>query len=364
MPDKRLLFVYNPHAGTSKLKGFLMDVLDVFADAGYEVTVHPTRCSGDAARAAREKSGGYDLLVCSGGDGTLAEAVSGMLDRHDRIPIGYIPSGSTNDFAESLRIPMNMTAAAESAVNGRLFASDVGRFNGRAFIYVAAFGIFTDVSYGTRQDLKNAFGHAAYIMEAAKRLPQLRSWRLKAEYDGGTLEGDFLLGIVSNSISIGGIKNMAGTDVVLDDGLFEVTLVRLPLNIQDFSDAARASLNGDEENGLIYNFKTNWIRFTGEEQIPWTLDGEYGGSPREAELRIIPRALHIVVPKDVQLPSLEDGSGDSSEGLPGPADGSGNSSEGLPGPEDGNELTSEKHPDPEDESGSSTETVAVPANSV
>ncbi|SKB57022.1 lipid kinase, YegS/Rv2252/BmrU family [Lachnospiraceae bacterium] len=301
---KKLLFIYNPHAGMAKIRNHLIDIIDTFSKAGYEVTVCPTQKQGDAINWTREKSGFFDLVVCSGGDGTLDEVVTGMLQRERRVPIGYVPAGSTNDFAETLKIPTDMLEAADVVVDGRLFSCDMGRFNYMSFVYVAAFGIFTDVSYETKQDLKNTFGHLAYLIEAATRLPQIKSYHMRVKWEDGDIEDDFLFGMISNSLSVGGIKYLTGPDVVLDDGLFEVTLIRTPKEVQDYTEIAGSILT-NSQSSFVVNFKSKRIRFESLEEVPWTLDGEFGGRPRVVELENMHKALQMIVPKDVELPCMK-----------------------------------------------------------
>ena len=206
---KKMLFIFNPRSGRERLRTKLLDILDLFVKAGYEVTVHVTQSAGDAQKQVEKKGGGVELLVCSGGDGTLNEVVSGMMawSREKRPQLGYIPAGSTNDFAASLDLPKNMLRAAAIAVAGRPFAIDVGKFgDGRYFVYVAAFGAFTEVSYKTPQETKNVLGHQAYMLEAVKRIAGLKSYRMKFFWDDQELEEDFILGMVTNTISIGGFK--------------------------------------------------------------------------------------------------------------------------------------------------------------
>ena len=238
--DKQMLFVYNPKAGKAQIRSNLLDIIDTFVKAGYEVTAYPTQAPGDAVKAVQERRAGYDMVVCSGGDGTLDEVVTGMMKSEERLPIGYVPAGSTNDFANSLKIPKSMLQAADVVVNGRTFACDVGKFNYNIFIYVAAFGIFTDVSYGTPQDTKNVLGHAAYLIEGVRRLPSVRSYPLKITCNGEVIEGEFLYGMVTNSHSVGGFRGITGQNVALDDGLFEVTLIRKPTNPLDINNIIRA----------------------------------------------------------------------------------------------------------------------------
>ena len=278
---KKLLFVVNGHSGKGQIKNKLLDIIDIMIKEGYHVQVHTTQEREDATKVVREQAKYYDLVVCSGGDGTLDEAVTGMMQSEVRTPLGYIPAGSTNDFANSLEIPKDMIQAAKTAVLGVPFSCDVGEFNGDYFIYVAAFGIFTDVSYATSQELKNALGHVAYILEGAKRLHTIKSYHMRVEYDGNEIEGDFLLGMITNSTSVGGFKNMTGKDVKLDDGMFEVTLIHKPKNIIELNTIIASLTNLKDETDLIDSFRADSVKFYSEEEIPWTLDGEFGGDHKE-----------------------------------------------------------------------------------
>ena len=278
---KKLLFVINGHSGKGQIKNRLLEIIDVMVQEGYQVTVHTTQAREDATNVVREQAKDYDLIVCSGGDGTLDETVTGLMQSGEKVPIGYIPAGSTNDFANSLKIPKNMLHAGKTAVTGRRFPCDVGEFNGDFFIYVAAFGIFTDVSYATSQELKNVLGHVAYILEGAKRLHTIKSYHMRVEYDGQETEGDFLLGMITNSTSVGGFKGMTGKNVKLDDGLFEVTLIHKPKNIIELNEIIASLTNLKDTTDLIDSFRADEVRFYAEEEIPWTLDGEFGGDHRE-----------------------------------------------------------------------------------
>ena len=270
---KKLLFVYNSHAGKASIKAKLADIIDLMVKSDYQVTVRPTQYPGDAADTVERESRDYDLIVCSGGDGTLDEAVTGMMRLSEKRPIGYIPMGSTNDFANSLKLPKNVLKAAETALWGERFACDVGQFNDNSFIYVAAFGIFTEVSYQTNQELKNLLGHAAYILQGAKSLLEIESYNMQVEYEDVLLEGEFIYGMVSNSISVGGFKQIAGKNVLLDDGVFEVTLIKRPKNPLELNEIITSLLARVDNTELIYSFKTGRIRFLAEKAVPWTLDG-------------------------------------------------------------------------------------------
>ncbi len=292
---QKLLFVFNPHAGKGQIKNKLLQIVDLMVQENYDVTIYPTQAREDALNIVKNRAGEFDLIVCSGGDGTLDEAVSGMMLSSKKVPLGYIPAGSTNDFANSLKIPKDMVKAAKIAVSGRKFACDVGMFNDNPFIYVAAFGIFTAVSYKTPQEWKNILGHVAYILEAAKSLPEISSYYIRVEHDGEVIEDEFIYGMITNSNSVGGFKNMTGKNVLLDDGKFEVTLIRMPKNFVELNEILGSLTNLIDDTELIYSFKSDCVTFTSEEEVSWTLDGEFGGSHREATVKNIRQALEIMV---------------------------------------------------------------------
>lgn len=301
MKKKKLLFVLNPHSGKGEIKNKLLQIVDIFVKNNYKVTIHTTQRPLDAMELVEKKAGKYDLVVCSGGDGTLDETVTGMARRKKRVPIGYIPAGSTNDFAGSLEIPKRMDKAAELIMEGVPFACDVGRFNEDYFVYIAAFGLFTDVSYATSQGLKNKIGHAAYILEGLKRLPTIQSYHMRVEYEDQVIEDDFIYGMVSNSMSAGGFKNITGKNVQLDDGVFEVTLICMPKNPLEFNEIIGSLTNMIDNTDRIYTFKSERIKFISDVSIPWTLDGEYGGSHTELVIQNEKQAVEIMVRPDSKL---------------------------------------------------------------
>lgn len=294
---KRLLFVYNPHSGKAQIKSHLLDIVDIMVKAEYEVTVYPTQAPEDAIHKVKEEAGEYDLVVCSGGDGTLDEVVSGIMGSEQKVPLGYIPAGSTNDFATSLGIPKDMVKAARTAVEGQPFACDIGGFNEDFFVYVAAFGLFTEVSYKTSQEWKNVLGHAAYILEGAKRLHDITSYMIQVEYNNIRLQDEFIFGMISNSTSVGGFKGMTGKDVLLDDGVFEVTLIKKPRNPMELNEIIASLINLVDDTDMVYSFKTDEVKFTAKERIPWTLDGEFGGDHVEITVKNICKAVEIMVPQ-------------------------------------------------------------------
>ncbi len=292
---KKMLFVYNPNAGKGLLRSKLADVLDIFVRAGYEITVYPTQCYRDGYKKIRKMEDEYDLVVCSGGDGTLDEVVTGMMKREHKIPIGYIPTGTTNDFASSLHISRDILQAADTAVNGKPFACDIGTFNNDIFVYVAAFGLFTDVSYQTDQNLKNMLGHAAYVLEGVKRLTNIPSYQIKITHDGEVIEGEFMIGMITNSKSVAGFRSIMGKQVLFDDGEFEVMLIKKPKNPLELQAIITALLIESFDTEYMYTFKAKKIKFEAEEEIPWTLDGEFGGQHETVKICNQKQALQIMV---------------------------------------------------------------------
>lgn len=292
----KLLFIYNPAAGKGQVSEGLSPILDEFTKAGWLVTAYPTQGKGDAVRVAREFSPGFERVVCAGGDGTLSETVTGLMDLERPPLLGYIPFGSTNDCATTLDLPrVPRQAAAIAAGKGVARPSDIGKLNGKPFVYVAAFGAFTQVAYDTPQDLKNTFGHLAYIMEGIASLPTITPYHLKVEYDGQTLEDDFYYGMVSNAFSIGGIRLPKSEHVVLDDGLFEVDLIKKPVSIADVANGFQTLLDQSSMSaGARVHFQASRLVFTCDKPIPWTIDGEYGGNEMVNRVVNCRRALDII----------------------------------------------------------------------
>ena len=296
---KKLLFVINPCSGKGKIKNRLLEILDIFVKQGYRVETYITQKPLDGKEKVISRGRRADLIVCSGGDGTLNEVVSGMMELKKmelkKMPVlGYIPAGSTNDYAASLGLPKQMMKAAQAAVGGQVRTADVGKFgDDRYFVYIAAFGAFTEVSYLTPQDKKNLLGHQAYMLEAVKSLMDIRGRQMKIQWEEGELEGEFLFGMVTNTISVGGFKGLVNRDVALDDGYFEAMFIRMPKNPLDFSNIVSYLFLKEEENELVYRFKTRRIRLVSEEETDWVLDGEFGGKRREVEIVNMEKQIHI-----------------------------------------------------------------------
>lgn len=296
---KKMLFIYNPRAGKSQIRSNLLDMIDIFVKAGYEVTAYPTQAQGDGIKAVTERQiGYYDMIACSGGDGTLDEVVTGMMQCEKRLPIGYVPAGTTNDFAGSLGIPRSMEKAARVIVDGRSFRCDVGGFNENIFVYIAAFGLFTDVSYETRQDMKNVLGHMAYVLEGMRKLSKVKSYAMKVTSGDRAIEGDFIFGMITNSLSVGGFKKITGDNVKLDDGVFEVTLIKRPGNPVELNTIMAAMVNRNIDTDLMECFTASELQIESAEDIAWTLDGEFGGRHSRVEIQNYKQALEIRVPEE------------------------------------------------------------------
>ena len=280
---KKMLFIMNPFAGVKRANRHLADILLTFTQAGYEVITHMTLGRGDATAVAREKGKDVDLVVCCGGDGTLNETVNGVMriPREYRPLVSYLPGGSTNDFAASLNISSNPAEAAASAMRMKPRSLDVGKFGERNFVYVASFGAFTKTTYTVQQDIKNMFGHFAYLLEGVKNLDTLCPYRMKITADGEVFDGDYLFGAISNSTSIAGLMKLSPDEVSFDDGKFELLLVPVPRTPAAMQALILALINKDyyDSEGLIFRHVRHVTAETAED-IPWTLDGEYDpGAP-------------------------------------------------------------------------------------
>ena len=295
---KRMLLIVNPYSGKRQAKGVLFEIVDALCKEGWDPTIHVTQSRGDAAVVAKEAEGVYDKVVCIGGDGTLNEMVSGLAQWKTHPFAGYIPSGTTNDFASTLGFPKSPKEAALTAINGEPFQCDIGRFGDRFFVYIAAFGAFTDVAYSTDQQAKNLFGRLAYLFQGALELPSLQQGQhMRVICEDGIIEDDFIFGAVSNSLSIGGFKGLPAGEIFLDDGWLEVLLIRLPRNAAELSELVAALLGQQFGQHGVYFFKVRSVTFQCDHPVSWTLDGEDGGSREEVEISCVPEAVTFSVGK-------------------------------------------------------------------
>ena len=295
---KRILFIYNPFSGKALIKNYLYDILQELIQLDAEIVIHPTREAMEAYGYIKDHASEYDMIVRSGGDGTLNETVSGIMKcGGDKPVLGYIPSGSTNDFAASIGISKNMRTAAHEIVTGKCIKIDVGRFNDRYFTYVAAIGAFTNVSYATPQNMKNMLGHQAYIIEAMKQLTVIKPMSIIVETEKGRVEGEFIYGMITNSKSVGGVKGISGKNVDMRDNEFEITFIRKPLNPMHFNNIVSALLLQDYKGDTVYFDHVNKVKvYAKDQQIPWVIDGEFGGNLREVNIVVEHEALEIMVP--------------------------------------------------------------------
>ncbi len=292
---KKLMFIFNPRSGKEQIRGQLMGILDIFTKAGFDIHVHVTQSQKDCAEWVKDYAGRMDVLVVSGGDGTLNEAVTGMMNL-ERLPLlGYIPAGSTNDFAASVGLPRSMQEAAAGRGGGSPYPIDIGRFcKDQYFVYIAGFGAFTEVSYLTPQDKKNWLGHNAYVLEGVKSLAGLKPRHMRVEWDDQVLEEDFVFGMVTNTISVGGFKGLVNQSVALNDGEFEVLLIRMPRTPVDLTNIINYMFLKEEPNEYVYKFKTRAIRMVSDAPVDWVLDGEFGGSRTEVEIVNLQKKIRIL----------------------------------------------------------------------
>lgn len=292
---KKMLFIMNPNAGQRKANRYLGDILTVFNGAGYEVTTFMTAGPGDGAELARRRAGGMDTIVCCGGDGTFNEVVSGVLRSGADVPLGYIPAGTTNDFASSLKLPTNPLEAAKAIVEGEPRPYDVGQFGEKYFTYVASFGAFTRASYSTPQNFKNALGHTAYVLEGIQEISQIKKEHIRLELDDGmVVEDDFLFGAISNSTSVGGVLTLDPKQVDMGDGKFELFLIRSPRDITEISECLRAMRTQKYNCQMITFLSATRVQVTARPDMSWTLDGEYEPGRHQIEVRNLHHAIRLL----------------------------------------------------------------------
>lgn len=299
MQNKKLLIITNPRSGKGKIKSDLLKIIQIFSEADYDVTVYPTKKQGDATQKAMSlNNGDYDRIVVCGGDGTLNEVITGIMNKDLDCTIGYIPYGTLNEWSSGLNISRNAAIAAQDIIDGTKTRLDIGQFGDKYFSYTASFGAFTEASYSAPQEVKNVLGQAAYFFEGIKSLSNIKPIHLKFTCDEKEIEDDFLFGAVSNSMSVGGIVKFSDSMVKLNDGMFEVLLIKNPTTILQFQSIVDGILRRDLSRDGIEFFHTNKITVTGGANVPWTLDGEFAPGQESITLTNIPSALQLIVPKD------------------------------------------------------------------
>ncbi len=296
--EKRMLLIANPNAGKGKAQTVLSEIEDVFRQRGFQPTVRLTAGRGDATALARDLAEDYALCVCCGGDGTLSEVTAGLAQCPKAPPLGYIPMGTANDVAKTLGLPQKARLAAEAVAEGHVVPYDMGRFNDRYFTYVAAFGAFVSVSYDTPQDLKARLGHLAYVLEGLRYLPKIHAVQTKVEYDGGTIEDELIFGGVTNAASMAGMLKFPREDIGLGDGRFEMMLIRPPKNPAHLAHILDNILRKKYDPDYVLFTHCTWAKFTFQEPVAWTRDGEDGGSHSRVDIENKTGAIQFIIPGD------------------------------------------------------------------
>jgi len=292
---KKVLVILNPSAGKMKSKNGLFTIVDAMCAAGWTVTVQTTQRRHHATElTADAHKYGFDLIVCCGGDGTLNEVINGLMTSETPIPIGYVPAGSTNDFASSMGIPLNIQKAILNIIENEPTSLDIGQFNERYFSYIASFGAFTSSSYLAPQSMKNTLGHFAYVLQGIKDLGSLRKYHIHLKTDSFNEEDDYIFGAVSNSTSVGGLVKIDSKIVDMRDGLFETVMIKYPKNIGDLNKIINGIFSSDYSSSVFTFAKSAKIIFDMEDVVPWTLDGEF--DPGATHISIVNRheAIKII----------------------------------------------------------------------
>ncbi len=295
---EKLFLVVNPKSGRAMAKSKLLGIVSTLTEGGYSVTVYPTTCKNDATRVISELGQEYKTIVCCGGDGTLNEVITGMMNNKNKYRLGYIPLGTLNEWSSSLKISRNSIKAAEDIISGDTVALDVGRINDSYFAYTASFGAFTSASYSVPQDVKNILGQSAYFFEGIKSISTIKPQKISFNIDGREVSGNFIFGSISNSLSMGGIIKLDRNTVKLDDGLFEIILIENPESLADFNDILDGILKQDYKRKNILPFTARRIEITNCENVDWTLDGEYFKGTKNIVIENVNKAIDFILPKN------------------------------------------------------------------
>lgn len=291
---KKLLLILNPIAGTKKAPKNLTEIIGLFNRSEFDVRVYVTACQEDVKKAIKLFGKKADLIVCCGGDGTMNETISGLIENGLTTPIGYIPAGSTNDFASSLHLSTDVVKAAKQIVEGTPHAYDIGKFNDKYFCYVASFGLFTKTSYNTPQNIKNAFGHVAYLLGGVQELSNIRKEHIRMEIDGEVIEDDYLFGAICNSVSVGGVLTLSPDIVDMADGKFEILLIKAPKDLQELGECIFALTNQKYDSKMIPLYSGSRIKIQASADMDWSLDGEKQDGVEEIEIENLHKHINLV----------------------------------------------------------------------
>ncbi|MDO5440441.1 MAG: YegS/Rv2252/BmrU family lipid kinase [Erysipelotrichaceae bacterium] len=291
----KTLFIYNPNAGHMQIKYNLYDVLNTLSKEYKDLVVYASEKTKDIVNYVKKNGSKYELIIVSGGDGSLSEAVNGIMSLKKKPKLGYIPAGSTNDYASSLKLSKDMKKCTKQIVEHKdIKKIDIGKFNEDYFVYVAAFGAFTEVAYSTPQDIKNAIGHLAYLLNGINSISKIKSYDLSIKSDNETYDGKYIYGMITNTLSVGGMYHLNNRNVKLDDGLFEVMLIEKPKDLIELQEITAALLNSKIKTKRVKIFKTKGLTIIPKSNMSWTLDGEYGGSPKKVSINNIPKTITLL----------------------------------------------------------------------
>lgn len=291
----KTLFIYNPQAGHMQIKYNLYDIVKVLSSAYQDLNIYVSQKQKDIINYLKKNASKYDLVIVSGGDGSLSETVNALMALDKKPKLGYIPAGSTNDYAASLKLPKEMLKCAKTIAEPKEEKKiDIGKFNNDYFVYVAAFGAFTEVAYSTPQDIKNILGHFAYFLNGINSLSKIKSYQLKLTYDDTQIEGKYIFGMITNSLTVGGMYSLNSRNVKLDDGLFEVMLVKEPKDLFELQQITAYLIDSKNKTKLVESFKASKLNISFTDKVSWTLDGEYGGSPNKITIENISKAITLI----------------------------------------------------------------------
>ena len=290
----KTLFIYNPNGVHMQIKYNLYDVLNTLSKEYKDLVVYASTKTKDIINYVKKNGSKYELIIVSGGDGSLSEAVNGIMSLKKKPKLGYIPAGSTNDYASSLKLSKDMKKCAKQIVDHKdIKKIDIGKFNNDYFVYVAAFGAFTEVAYSTPQDIKNAIGHLAYLLNGINSISKIKSYDLSIKSDNETYDGKYIYGMITNTLSVGGMYHLNNRNVKLDDGLFEVMLIEKPKDLIELQEITAALLNSKIKTKHVKIFKTKGLTIIPKSNMSWTLDGEYGGSPKKVSIKNISKEITL-----------------------------------------------------------------------
>ena len=293
---KNILLIVNPVSGRGTLRPKLWQILNIFSEASIATTVMFTQKRGDATEFAKSCPKDFDAVVCAGGDGTLNEVISGLMQNPHRHILGYIPVGTTNDLAKSLGLAKSPIQAARDIINGSPKSIDIGLFGDRYFNYIASFGAFTEASYNATQEAKNVLGHFAYILEGIMSVANIRPYNAKFTFNDTVVEGEFIFAAISNTTSVGGVLKLKDALVALNDGEFELLLVRRPNDIVQLNKIVGDIVSQKFEGDMVNLYHASEITVECDEDIDWTLDGECEHAGKRAHIKNVPSAIHLIMP--------------------------------------------------------------------